>query len=92
MDSSEFITGISLCIADSPIHEDDVWSTIIQSNSTDKATRVLLQLVFHSFSVMKQRLLIDHLPGGIYHNVTVEILINETVFQIPTLRQNGFLL
>ena len=79
MDSSEFLTGSSLCIADIPIHQDNVWSTLIQSNCTDEATQELLQLVFHSFSVSTQRLLIDHLPGGIYHDVTDdEILVKET--------------
>ena len=82
-DSSSLIEGSIRCIPDGVIHEDEVWNALIQSNSTDTMTQELLQLIFHSFSVTTQRLLIDHLPGGIHHNVTDETTIEETR-SVPT--------
>ena len=46
-------------------------------------TQELLQLLFHAFSVTTQKLLVDHLPNGIYYNVTDENVIAE-VFSVPT--------
>ncbi len=82
-DSSSLIDGSIRCIPDDVIHEDEVWNVLIQSNSTDAMTQELLQLIFHSFSVTTQRLLIDHLPGGVHYNVTDEAIIDETR-SVPT--------
>ena len=58
--------------------------TLIQSNtSTDTLTLELLQLLFRTFSVTTQRLLVYHLPGGDYHDVMDETLIAE-VASVPT--------
>lgn len=46
-------------------------------------TLELLQLLCKAFSVTTQRLLVDHLPNGIYYNVTDEELIKETA-SVPT--------
>ena len=77
-DSSSLLDGTARCIEGFDIHSDEVWDTLIQSNSTDKMTLELLQLLCNTFSVTTQRLLIDHLPNGIYYNVTNEELIRET--------------
>lgn len=82
-DSSMFIEGSALCIRDIPIHQDAVWDALIQSNSTDGMTQEIIQLLFSAFSVTTKRLLIDHLPGGIHHNVTDEKIIEETA-GVPT--------
>lgn len=61
------------------VHEDEVWSTLLESDeATDVATQELLQLLFKSFSKTTQRLLLDHLPGGEYNAVTDGSLITET--------------
>jgi E1A/CREB-binding protein len=46
-------------------------------------TQEIIQLLFSAFSVTTKRLLIDHLPGGIHHNVTDENIIQETA-GVPT--------
>lgn len=82
-DSSALIDGSARCLEDVAVHEDEVWTALIQSNtSTDTLTLELLQLLFCTFSVTIQRLLVDHLPGGIYHDVTDETLIAE-VASVP---------
>ena len=82
-DSFSLLDGTARCIEGIAIHSDEVWDTLIQSNSTDKMTLELLQLLCNTFSVTTQRLLIDHLPNGIYYNVTNEELIRETA-SVPT--------
>ena len=82
-DSSSLLDGSARCIEGIPIHSDEVWDTLIQSSSTDEMTLELLQLLCKAFSVTTQRLLVDHLPNGIYYNVTDEELIKETA-SVPT--------
>ena len=81
-DASALIEG-SACIPDTEVHEDEVWKVLIQPDSTAAMTQELLQLLLRAFSVTTQRLLIDHLPGGIHHNVTDENIIAETA-SVPT--------
>ena len=38
----------------------------------------VLQLLFHSFAITLQRLVIDHLPGGMYNSVVDPQVIRET--------------
>lgn len=82
-DASALIEGSAVCIPGTEIHKDDVWNALIQSNSTDVMAQELLQLLFRAFSTTTQRLLIDHLPGGIHHNVTEKEIIEETA-SVPT--------
>ena len=42
-----------------------------------------IHLLFHTFSVTTQRLLIDHLPNGAYYNVSDTSIIEETA-SVPT--------
>ena len=46
-------------------------------------TQELLQLLFGAFSNTTQRLLLDHLPGGMYNSVTDTVVVNETA-SVPT--------
>jgi E1A/CREB-binding protein len=72
------------CLEDGCIHEDNVWKALIEpSESTDVMTQELLQLLFGAFSKTTQRLLLDHLPGGMYNSITDSSLIEETV-SVPT--------
>lgn len=66
------------------IHKDDVWNSLIEPNENlDTITIELLQLLFGAFSNTTQRLLVDHLPGGIYNSVTESTLIEE-ISCVPT--------
>uniref|UniRef100_A0A1X7UAB5 Uncharacterized protein n=1 Tax=Amphimedon queenslandica TaxID=400682 RepID=A0A1X7UAB5_AMPQE len=82
-DSSTLLNGTAVCIEGIDIHSDEVWAELIQSNSTDENTQEVLQVLFNAFSLTTQRLLVDHLPNGIYHNVTDEEIIRETC-SVPT--------
>ena len=46
----------------------------------------MLQLIFKAFSVTTQHLLLDHLPGGIYHTATVSqhIACSDEIRSVPT--------
>ena len=66
------------------VHKDEVWSVLIEpSETTDVMTQELLQLLFKAFSETTQRLLLDHLPGGVYNSVTDALLVAETA-SVPT--------
>uniref|UniRef100_A0A1X7UCF4 Uncharacterized protein n=1 Tax=Amphimedon queenslandica TaxID=400682 RepID=A0A1X7UCF4_AMPQE len=66
-DCHTFVEGTACITNDIRIHKDDVWSTLVASNNvTDTLTLEALQIIFGCFSMTTQRLLIDHLPGGIY--------------------------
>ena len=68
---------------DIPIHKDEVWSALVASNDvTDTLTVEALQILFNSFSITTQRLLIDHLPGGIYSSYDNDLY--EEVTSVPT--------
>ena len=41
-------------------------------------TQEVLQLLFQSFAITLQRLVIDHLPGGMYNSVVDPQVIQET--------------
>ena len=59
--------------------ENEVWKMLIEpSEATDVMTEELLQLLFGAFSKTTQRLLLDHLPGGVYNSVTDAMIVNKT--------------
>ncbi len=82
-DASSLIDGSAICVADIDIHKDIVWEALVQSDSSDAGTIEVLQLLFQAFAVTTQRLLVDHLPGGIHHDVTDQELIAESA-SVPT--------
>ena len=60
--------------------EDKVAASLFAtSDEEDVKVQELLQFLFKSFAVTIQRLLIDHLPGGKYHNVSDPKIIQETM-------------
>ena len=61
-DSSTLICRSARCIDDDVIHDDEVCHALIKPDSTDAMTQELLQLLFHTFSVTTQRLLIPMVP------------------------------
>ena len=85
MDSLQFITNSSLCITNSPIQEDDVWSTLMWSNSLMKQNRNCYSLFFIHLIVTTQRLLIGTYLVEFYHDVKDEILNNKT-YGVPNIK------
>ena len=67
--------------------DDHVAQCLFQSSEYDGIVEELLQLLFKSFAQTTQRLLIDHLPGGEFHDVTDPVLIAETK-SVPTTNVN----
>lgn len=82
-DASSLIDGSTICIKDITIHQDNVWERLIQSDSSDAEAIEVLQLLFRAFSSTTERLLVNHLPGGVHHNVVDEDIIKETS-SVPT--------
>ena len=49
--------------------DDPVAKVLFQSSQDDVMTQEILHLLFQSFVITLQRLLVDHLPGGMYNSV-----------------------
>ena len=81
-DSSSILQGTDFLEDGILVHEDEVWSALIESTASDVMTQELLQLLFKAFSKTTQRLLLDHLSGGKYYSVTDD-MIKETA-SVPT--------
>ena len=65
-------------------HENDIVAdSLFAPTSEDPMVQEVLQLLFKSFTLTVQRLLPDHLPGGVYHAVTDAAIIEETK-SVPT--------
>lgn len=71
-------------LEDWSVPKDEVWKALLEpSETTGVMTQELLQLLFGAFSKTTQRLLLDHLPGGLYNSITDSSLIEETA-SVPT--------
>ena len=58
--------------------DDPVSKVLSQQSPDDVMVEEILQLLFKSFSLTLQRLVIDHLPGGVYNSVKDPQIILET--------------
>ena len=63
--------------------DDPVVKVLFQSSQDDIMTQEILQLLFQSFVITLQRLVVDHLPGGMYNSVVDPEIIQETK-SVPT--------
>jgi E1A/CREB-binding protein len=82
-DSRALAEGTACLSDDIPIHKDDVWNVLVASNDLiDTMTLEALQILFSAFSITTQRLLVDHLPGGIYSSFDNDLY--EEVASVPT--------
>ena len=71
-----------------PQHEkSDEVSNILFTSENDTMVQELLQLIFKSFATTVQRLLVDHLDGGKFYEVTDATVIEETR-SVPTTNVN----
>jgi len=59
-------------------NDDDAVAKVLFQSSADVMTQEILQLLFQSFAITLQRLVIDHLPGGVYNSVIDPQIIQET--------------
>lgn len=62
---------------------DEIHRMLITSTMDDSMVQELLQMLFKSFVLTMQRLLVDHLPGGIHHSVSDSTIVKETE-SVPT--------
>ena len=60
------------------VHVDEVWDALLEPHESDVMVQEVLQLIFRAFSLTCQRLLVDHLPGGVFHSVTDPVIVQET--------------
>ena len=58
---------------------DDIMECLFKPTEDDDSSLELLQLLFKSFVLTIERLLTDHLPGGVFHNVDDPAIISETL-------------
>ena len=58
-------------------HNNDVFKMLTLSTNSDSKTQELLQLLFPAFKITT-RLLLNHLPGDLYCQITDEQLISKT--------------
>ena len=72
------VEGTAILVDGMIVHQDDVWSALCSSNDTDVLTQEILQLLFCAFSRTTQRLLLDHLPGGVYYSCEDTVIMSET--------------
>ena len=78
-DAQVVMDNEELLFADFTNIDDSVSKVLFQSTpDADAMTQEILQLLFQSFSITLQRLVIDHLPGGMYNAVVDPQVIQET--------------
>ena len=56
----------------------EFFSSLFDGADKDDDLHELLQLLFKSFAITTQRLVVDHLPGGQFHDVSDPKVIQET--------------
>ena len=78
MDAQGVMEENELLFPDYTNLDDPVCRALSQQSSDDVMVEEILQLLFKSFALTLQRLVIDHLPGGIYNSVQDPQIILET--------------
>ena len=87
-DSQEVMEGNdSLEVFQDERGEDDVQRQLFTSTLNDSMVQELLQMLFKSFVLTMQRILLDHLPGGVHHAVSDQNIVKETE-SVPTTNVN----
>lgn len=77
-DAQCIIDNQDLLFADYTNPNDEIAQCLFQPTENDSIVQELLELMFKSFSLTLQRLLVDHLPGGEFHGVTDPNVLSET--------------
>ena len=81
-DASEFINGEAKLDSADSVNVNEVWTVLIKTSEVDSMTKELSQLLFGSFSITTQRMLIDHLPEGKHHSDDAKL--KEEISSVPT--------
>lgn len=81
-DASEFANGKSKLDSAGDVDVNEVWNALTETSEGDSMTKELLQLLFGTFSITTQRMLIDHLPGGKFYSSDDKQ--NEEISSVPT--------
>ena len=73
LDASSLLDGSARPFRGSSVAVDDVHNELfIESETNDATTLAVLQIMCAAFSTYSNRLLQDHLPGGMYHAMSTE--------------------
>jgi len=72
-DASSFLEGQTTLFDDTTIKHDKIFDGLLTESSNNAVVQELLQVVFKAFYVLCERLLVDHLPGGIHDNPSEEM-------------------
>ena len=86
-DAQGVLNGEEILFNDDHHMEEFEAKKLFQSTTSDVLAQELLQLLFKSFTLTAERLLPDHLPGGVYNSTTNKALIEETK-SVPTMNVN----
>ena len=78
-DAQKVLDNEALLFPDCTSAMDDVMECLYKTSENDHLVQELLQLIFKCFSLTVERLLIDHLPGGEFHDVTDPAIVSETL-------------
>lgn len=78
-DAQPVVENEALLFPDTTNFRDDVMDCLFASKEYDDLVQEILQLLFKSFTLTIERMLIDHLPGGEFHGVEDSTLIAETL-------------
>lgn len=84
-DAQRIVEGCANFLPQQESH-DNVYKSLFMEAENDVIVQELLQIIFKSFAATVQRLLLDHLPGGIYYSVT-DAMVEETL-SVPTTNVN----
>ena len=77
-DAQAVMDNEDLLFPDFTNKDDPVARALFQSSQDDVMTQEILQLLFQSFVITLQRLVVDHLPGGVHNSVVDPQIIQET--------------
>ena len=71
-DASSFLEGQTALFDDTTIKHGEILDDLLMENSNNAIVQELLQVIFKSFYILCERLLVDHLPGGVHDKPSEE--------------------
>ena len=71
-DASSFLEGQTALFDDTTIKHGEILDDLLMENSNNAIVQELLQVLFKSFYILCERLLVDHLPGGVHDKPSEE--------------------
>lgn len=78
-DAQKVLENEEMLFEDCTSTADEVASYLFEPADDDHLVQELLQLLCKAFTLTMDRLLIDHLPGGVFHEVSDPTIITETM-------------